>query len=148
MVLLVVSGCTPRLTPLYRDYDVVSDTVDSVDTPDAELIQRIERSLEAASWKLVDGATDNVVATAPRTFRRWFIYDVEVEMEILPMGGEYVRMLINPYRVFFTGKRRQIPYLRRSLARSAFRDLNKAFEAEGLVLVGTAQSRDKEARGD
>lgn len=129
---------------MYRDYDVTS----GADAPDDELRQRIERGLEAASWTLVDGATDNVVATAPRTFRRWFIYDVEVEMEILPMGGDYVRMLINPYRVFFTGKRRQIPYMRRSLARSAFRDLNKAFEEEGLVLVGTAQSRDKEARGD
>jgi hypothetical protein len=143
-VLVVLSGCTPSISPLYRDYEVAH----TPGLPDQEVLERIDRGLQAAGWTVVDGVTDNTVATELRTMRRWFFYDVQVQMEAVPMGGDYVRLLIHPYRELFNGRRRQIPYLRGSLARAVLRDLKPAFEAEGLIYVGTAQSRDRADRGD
>ena len=143
-VLVVASGCTPSISPLYRDYEVT----DAPSLPDREVLARIDRGLQRAGWTVVEGATDNMVATEMRTMRRWFFYDVRVQMEAVPMGGDYVRLLIHPYRELFNGRRRQIPYLRGSLARAVLRDLKPAFEAEGLIYVGTAQSRDRAERGD
>ncbi len=137
LALLLASGCAPKLTPLYRDF--------SDKTADAEIYARIERALEAAEWTVVDGVTNNVVATAPRTFRSWGVYSVEVELEIAPLAGDYVRVLVHPYRLFFQGTRRKVPYLRKSLAHSAMKELTAAFEAEGLTAAGTAEERDEQA---
>lgn len=144
VLLLTAAGCTPSISPLYRDYQVTN----APSLPDHEVLERIDRGLQNAGWTVVEGATDNVVATELRTMRRWFFYDVRVKMEAVPMGGDYVRLLIHPYRELFTGRQRQIPYLRGSLARAVLRDLKPAFEAEGLIYAGTAQSRDRAERGD
>ncbi len=137
----LLSGCSPRLSPLYRDYELKPQPGVS----DSEVLTRIDRGLLASGWHPIDGPTDNVLATEPRQFREWGIYRIEVDLEVAPVGGDYVRMLIHPYRVFFTGKRSKIPYLRGSLARSVLRDLQVSFEEEGLTSIGTAESRNKAA---
>jgi len=53
-------------------------------------------------------------------------------------------MFVHPYRVYVTGAKRKIPYLRGSLARSVMQDLHASFDAYGLEYIGTAQSRDKQ----
>ncbi len=136
MMGFVLAGCSPRLSPLYRDYEVTANT-------DEDVFVRIERGLEDAGWTLTEAVTDNVIATEFRTFRRWGIYSIEVELEVAPVGGEYVRLLVHPYRQYFTGSRSKIPYLRGSLARSVLKQLHESFENEGLTFIGTLQSRDK-----
>jgi len=176
-ILLVASflaGCSPTLSPLYRDYEVrepglaavdegsvdVGDAnasnasnASNVDTvpadesfvDDAELLDRIRLGLENAGWTVIDSITDNVVTAESRQFREWGIYSIEVELEVAPVGGDYVRLMIHPFRKFFTGKRRKIGYLRGSLARVVLKDLHASFEEEGLHNIGFMQSRDREA---
>ncbi|NQV71591.1 hypothetical protein HQ496_00610 [bacterium] len=132
-------GCSPRLSPLYRDYEVTVEEGLS----DELVFERIDRGLKAAGWSPIEGITANVLATESRQFREWGLYSIEVELEVAPVSGDYVRLLIHPYRVYFTGKRSKIPYLRGSLARSVLKDLHDEFDKEGLTFIGTAQSRDK-----
>lgn len=136
-----LSGCSPRLSPLYRDFEV--KPLAGVSNDDVFL--RMNRGLLAAGWSPSDGPTENVLATEPRQFRQWGVYGIEVDLELAPVAGEYVRVLIHPYRVYFTGKRSKIPYLRGSLARSILSEIQETFEAEGLTFIGTAESRNKAA---
>lgn len=155
--LVLLSGCSPKLSPLYRDYEVMHDPVGSEAMPagsDAEspapaedraaTFQDIRAGLEASGWTVIDGVTDNVLATEPRKFREWGVYSIEVDLEVAPVGGNYVRLLVHPYRIYFTGAKRKIPYLRGSLARSVLKDLHGAFEEQGLHHIGTAQMRDRQ----
>jgi len=135
------AGCSPRLSPLYRDYEVTAEKGLS----DADVFQRIETALISSGWEPIDGVSTNVMATESRQFREWGVYKIVVDLEVAPVGGDYVRLLIHPYRVYFTGKKSKIPYLRGSLARSVLKELTASFEAEGLTFIGTAQSRNKAA---
>ena len=155
--LVLFSGCSPKLSPLYRDYEVVHDSTETMAMPagsDAETsgpmedrsatFQDIRAGLEAAGWTVTEGVTDNVLATEPRKFREWGVYSIEVDLEVAPVGGNYVRLLVHPYRIYFTGAKRKIPYLRGTLARSVLKDLHAAFEEQGLHHIGTAQMRDRQ----
>lgn len=151
-LLILVSGCSPRLSPLYRDYEVKADEaqaeVEAATMPDddhAEVMERIKAGLNASGWTVADAVTSNVIAAEPRKFREWGFYSIEVDLEVAPVGGNYVRLFIHPYRIYFTGAKRKIPYLRGSLARSVLKDLHEAFEAQGLEHIGTAQTRDRRA---
>ena len=142
--LFLLSGCSPRLTPLYRDYEVVMEAAAEQESEDrADVTGRIRSALQAAGWQLQAPVTPNVVATAPRSFRQWGLYAVTVELEVAPLYGNHVRLFVHPYRTYITGAKRKIPYLRGSLARSVLKDLHAALEAEGLDHIGTAQSRDR-----
>jgi hypothetical protein len=134
-------GCTPRLSPLYRDFSLGGSGTGSAATQD-----RIVSALEKAGWTVIEGVTANVVATQPRKFRSWGIYSMEVELEVARVGNGHVRVFIHPYRHYFTGSRGKQPYLRSGLAKSVMKTLQDPFAAEGLTFVGTAQSRDKAHR--
>lgn len=137
--MVVAASCAPAISPLYRDY-----AYDNEQEPVASLeFSGLREALETAGWTVVPGPSDNVLATEPRTFRRWGIYRIEVELEVAPVSGPYVRVLIHPYRRFFTGGRSKIPYLRKGLARAVLEPLTESLDAEGLVYAGTAQQRDR-----
>lgn len=141
VLMTVLAGCSPRLSPLYRDYEVTAES----NLENGAVFERIDRGLRAAGWVPAKGITDNILATETRQFREWGLYKIVVDLEIAPVSGDYVRLLVHPYRVYFTGKKSKIPYLRGSLARSVFASLHDEFEKEGLTFIGTAQSRDKAA---
>lgn len=156
-ILLLISGCSPRLSPLYRDYEVKADDAqaeaeaEAASMPDdhADVMDRIRAGLDAAGWNVSEAVTPNVIAADSRKFREWGIYSIEVDLEVAPVGGNYVRLFVHPYRIYFTGAKRKIPYLRGSLARSVLKDLHEAFAEQGLEHIGTAQTRDRRAlRGD
>lgn len=146
--LILLSGCSPRLSPLYRDYEVQAgahaDTEEPVDDH-AAAMERILAGLLEAGWDIGESVTPNVVAAESRKFREWGVYSIEVELEVAPVGGNYVRLFVHPYRIYFTGAKRKIPYLRGSLARSVLKDLHAAFKEQGLEHIGTAQTRDRAA---
>ena len=143
VLVLFLSGCSPKLSPLYRDYAV--NPVEEGTSNGESIFERMEKGLESAGWTPIEGVTPNVLATEMRRFREWGLYSVEVELEVAPIGGDYVRLLIHPYRIYFTGAKSKVPYLRGSLARSVLKDLHAAFDEQGLTFIGTAQSRDREA---
>ena len=145
LMVLLLSGCSPRLSPLYRDYEVTATAPAGADEDRAVILDTIREGLIDAGWTPRDGVTDNVVATESRAFRQWGLYAIEVELEVAPVGGDYVRLLVHPYRIYFTGAKRKIPYLRASLARPVLKDLHAAMEERGLKHIGTAQTRDGQA---
>lgn len=137
-VLLVVAGCAPSISPLYRDYDVGSNGND--------VRERIHDALAATRWDVVETDTPHVISTDTVTIRRWGLYSVEVALEVAPIGDNYVRVFIHPYRHYFTGTRRKMPYFKKRLRRTILPKLQEAFEAQGLIAIGSSRERDKKSR--
>lgn len=134
---LLLAGCAPSLSPLYRDFETT--------TIAPPLPARIGAALEAAGWQTRAGDAPNVVATETRRLGNWGLYAVEVYLEAVPVGSDHVRLYFHPYRHFFTGGRSKIPYLNGRLRRALLADLDAAFADEGLLLIGTSVERDREA---
>ncbi|GMQ81848.1 MAG: hypothetical protein BMS9Abin05_1285 [Rhodothermia bacterium] len=144
IVLLIATasiGCSPRLSPLYRDFSITE-----IAGNDRDIYERLTLALEEAGWSVIDGVTPNIVATEGRDFNSWGIYTMEVELEASPVGKGYVRLFIHPYRRYFTGSRGKMPYLKRGLAKAVMSTLETPFEAYGLKFAGTAESRDRAYR--
>ncbi len=136
-VLLFV-GCSPSLAPLYRDYEV------STSPNEHQLDTRISSALDRAGWTVVSSDTPQAISTEERTLSTWGLYRVTASLEVVPLGENHVRVLIHPYRKFFTGSKSKIPYLSRNLKRNLIPDLRQAFTEQGLVAVGTPMERDRQ----
>lgn len=145
--MLVVGGCTPSLAPLYGDFRYVApdsaEEAAGADRPPTELlVEEIREGVLEAGWTLAESPAPNVIATEPKTVSRWGLYRVEVYIEVSPISGHYVRVLVHPYRVYFTGHRSKMPFLKGSIRRAVFPDLRRAFEPRGIIDVGNARERD------
>ncbi len=127
LLALACAGCTPRLAPLYQDFAA----------PPADSLWRVPvaRALESEGWTLASHPAPGVVATAPRRMREWLVYDVYLSVEVMPLGGDYVRVLFHPYRKYLTGGRGKIPYLPSGLRREAVPAVVAALEKAGLAPV-------------
>lgn len=134
--ILSLGACSPGSTPLYRDYSAPPVTPE-------ELQQRILTALDEAGWKIDSVRTDGVVTTQRRTVSRFLLYHVDVRLDVLPLDGRYVRVLLFPYRYFITGNRSMIAFMRPGIERSVLPSLSSAFRRQGLVLVGTPIDRDR-----
>ena len=132
-----VTACAPSLSPLYRDY--------AVQQAEVPVPERIETALIEAGWQVTPSSAPNALATDERKVRSWGLYSVVVSLEVVPVGEDYVRLYVHPYRKYFTGNRSKIPYLKKSLQRALLRDLNQAFHDEGLQAIGTGIDRDRQA---
>lgn len=127
LLLLLLAGCTPRLAPLYQDYSTASS--------DSATVEAAARALESAGWTLNPAPAPNALATMPRRMQEWGLYRVYLQVEVLPLGGPYVRVLFHPYRQYVTGGRGKIPYLPSGVRRAALPPLREALEAEGFKVV-------------
>ncbi len=138
VLLLTVTAisCSPALHPLYRDYE--HDGL-----ADSSLLHQIEEALKETGWELTSPPSPNAVATAEREIRDWLLYKVVVQVEAVPLGTRHVRLLVHPYRIYITGSRSKIPFLKRGIRQRVVRDIDKAFQARNLTLVGTDMSRDE-----
>ena len=132
------TGCAPSISPLYRDYNVQSNGQD--------VRHRIREAIAQTRWQVVETDTPHVIATDTVTIRRWGLYSIEVALEVAPVGDDYVRVFVHPYRHYFTGTRRKMPYFKRRLRRTILPELQEAFEAQGLIAIGSSQERDKKSR--
>ena len=140
LMLLCLSACSPSLSPLYRDYTFAQEESEAASATEL----RIQDALASSGWEPVDATTRNTVATKERTLRNWGLYRVVVELEVVPLGPEHVRVYFHPYRRYLFGGRGKIPYLTRSLQRSLLPELNEALEEEGLQVIGTPVKRDRD----
>lgn len=130
------TGCSPSISPLYRDYEVQPSH------PPVE--QRIAAALAVAGWSLAPEGPGGALRTEPQTFGNWGLYKLEAALEVTPLGRDHVRVFIHPYRTYVTGGRSKIPYLPKRLRKNLLTRLNEAFEEEGLAVVGTPFERDEE----
>lgn len=139
-LLLSLAGCAPSLTPLYSDYDVQAP---SGQLADDALRARIQTALDAAGWTLAAMPAPNAIATEAQTVSQWGLYKITARLEVVPFTGDHVRVFVHPYRAYVTGGRSKIPYLSSRLRRTILNDLNEAFAAQGLVVLGTPEERDE-----
>lgn len=160
LALAFLTGCSPSLAPLYVDFDAgkavrnasnADDTsgvlgADAMPQPtraSLDIDARIRRAVQNAGWEVTNSVAENVVATEPRLVNRWGLYYTEVSIEVSRVNDTFVRVLVHPYRVYFTGHRSKMPFLKRSIRRAVFTDLEESFDAEGIVAIGNAVERDK-----
>lgn len=155
-------GCSPKLSPLYRDYAVpeadttaaaeasaeVAPAIGVQNTPastDPETLAKIRRALEADGWTLDEDDGVALVTTEPRRISEWGLYHVAASLEVVPLGQDYVRVLVHPFRVYITGGRTKIPFLQKRMRRVVMPSVTDALAAEGLAPAGTAKERDEDA---
>lgn len=135
---LLLSACSPSLSPLYRDYQVPSDEGTPIE-------QRVTSALAEAGWDTVGVNIPNAITTEEKTLSNWGIYKVTATLEVTPLGQDHVRVYVHPYRHYITGGKGKIPYLTPSLRSKFLTSLNQAFRAQGLAAVGTPIERDEES---
>ena len=107
LVLCSLAACSPSLSPLYRDYTLTQE--DSGPEDDLVAEPRIRDALQASGWDPAESAAPNAVSTEERTLRNWGLYRVVVELEVVPLGPEHVRVYFHPYRRYLFGGRGKNP---------------------------------------
>jgi len=126
---LVLSAlrCSPTLHPLYLDYQHNEHVIIPRD--------QIELALQEAGWTVTVSPSDNSVTTANREIRNWLFYKVVVYVETIPISQRHVRLLVHPYRVYITGSRSKIPFLKSGIRRSVTKEITQVFQSYGLTAV-------------
>ncbi len=128
IAVLWLNGCSPRVSLLYVDYEVGGDP--------ATATARVTEGFQEAGWLLTDPETPNSVRTDTRTFDRRILYKTIAYLEAVPIGDEYVRVFIHPFRHPFVGARNKLPYMPNTLRRAVFRPLGEALEAREIYQRG------------
>jgi hypothetical protein len=145
---LLLAGCAPKLSPLYRDYAVAPSSAaetQSATSTDAATLDRIRAALVADGWALAEQPGAALVRTEQRRISEWGLYRVDASLEVVPLGDDYVRVMVHPYRNYITGGRTKIPFLQKRMRRVVMPSVTEALEAQGLALAGTSEERDEEA---
>ena len=135
VILFMLPGCAPSLSPLYRDFDTGRSDSTAVDS-------RIVAALQGAGWDTVATEIPNAIATQEKVLSNWGLYKVTASLEITPLGPDHVRVFIHPYRKYVIGGKGKIPFLTRRIRSQFLPELNDSFEDHGFVLVGTPFERD------
>jgi len=123
-LLFLSAGCSPSISPLFRDFEVGSGGQDAV-----------QEALEAAGWSLDRESDRRYMTTLPRRFNNRGLMFSEVKLEVVPMAGEHVRVFFHAERVYFFGHRGDLPYLSSGLRDSIVPVLAEAFSERGMKLV-------------
>jgi len=134
--LIIMSGCSPSLSPLYRDYEI--------SPADTSVRDRVTTALLDAGWDTLGTQVPNTVATKAKTLSRWGLYRVTASLEVTPLGQDHIRVFVHPYRRYITGGRGKIPYLTPAIRSKFLPELNIALQEQGLVVLGTPVERDDE----
>ncbi len=162
VALLLLAACAPSLTPLYRDYDIVSlDTSRAVSLADpaerpetlsaspsdeevapAAVRQRIVAALHEAGWDTTSTSLPHAVATRERILQRWGLYRIVAYLEVAPLGRGHVRIYAHPFRKYIFGKTSKIQYLTRPIRSRFLPEIDETFAKHGLQPVGTPFERD------
>jgi hypothetical protein len=121
-----LSGCSPSISPLFRDFEASS--VGTGQDP-------IREALESAGWSISQDTTDTYLRTMPRRFNNRGFVASEVYLEVVPMARQHFRIFIYAERLYFFGHRGRIPYLPASLRDAVVPPLAAAFAMHGMNLV-------------
>jgi hypothetical protein len=140
LAILVIAGCAPSVTPLYRDFVVPAAPADS-----AGVLDLVREALVEAGWTPAPSVSPVAVSTDVRTVSDIGLYRTEVSLEAVPLGGRHVRVFFHPYRRYLTGGRSKVPYLGSGLRRRLLPPLAAALERRGLAAAGAPRDRDREA---
>ncbi|MDZ4698602.1 MAG: hypothetical protein SH809_02750 [Rhodothermales bacterium] len=131
LAMIGLAGCSPRVSLLYVDYEVEGDPATTAD--------RVAEGFQEAGWELAPPEVPNAVRTTSRTFDRRILYKTIAYLEAVPIGDEYVRVFIHPFRHPFVGARNKLPYMPNTLRRAVFRPLGEALETREIFQRGAAR---------
>jgi hypothetical protein len=152
-------GCAPSVSPLYRDYDVVTppdagtesasigrnaETTSGAKLAGQDVYARIRVALADAGWVERPPVAPNAISTEPRQLSNWGLYRVLVSLDVVPVGDRHVRVFFHPVRRYFTGSRSKIFHLDGAMQRALLTELNATFEVQGLYPIGTPRERDED----
>lgn len=139
---LAMVGCSPSLSPLYRDYQVPADS-----SYTAADMSRLRSALQEAGWTVKKGDKSNVLRTQSRVVDNWLLYKIEVSLETIPINEKHVRLFIHPRRRYITGGQTKISFLKEGLREELVPPLTDALEAHGFEIANTSSSRDRQLGG-
>ena len=135
---MLATGCAPRLSPPYRDYEVRSSPTD--------LSATLREAAEAAGWETVPSLDPAVVTTAPRQVATGLASRTTAFVEMTPVGRGHVRIAIRAEkRSTIFGGRSKVYALDRGLRDAVLGELTDALRDRGLVPLGTPRDRDEDA---
>ena len=138
LVLACAAGCAPRLSPPYRDYEVR--------TPPSDLTAALTQAATSAGWRVVAGREPAIVTTAPRRVATGLASRTEAFVELVPLSGGFVRVMIRAEkRSTIFGGRSKVYALDSGLRDAVLSDLTDALRQRGLVPLGTPRDRDEDA---
>ena len=144
--LVLLAGCAPSVTPLYRDYAAPMAAPPTTATADARSLDRLREALVEAGWTVLPASdAPAVVSTAPRGFGDWGLYRVEAHLDVVPVGDRHVRVLVHPVRRYVTGSASKIGFLTRGLRGRVLGTLDAALSRRGLRPLSAPIERDTEA---
>lgn len=138
VLICVASGCTPKITALYRDFEHPTDPADR-----EAVLRESTLALEAAGWPIAPSPQEGTLRTERKTVQHRLIYRVQAWVEVIPVGERHVRVLLHPYRVYPFGFETKMGYMTGALERRLVAPLREAFEERGLEYQGTARLRDR-----
>lgn len=142
--LVTLSACAPRLTPPYRDFEVRARPTATAAEGDTSLTARLRASVVEAGWTPAPSDDPAVVATVPREIATGFFSRTTASVELVPLGGGFVRVWVRGESRSFLGGRTKAFALTPTLRERIFEPLGAALEARGLVALGTPRDRDEE----
>ena len=128
LAVLLLAGCTPNLSLLYVDYEIGGDA--------STVEARVAEAFEEAGWEVVEAEAPDAVQTGTRTFQRRILYKTIAYMEAIPIGDDFLRVFIHPFRHPFIGGRNKIPYLSSPLKRQIYPGLTEALEKREVYIHG------------
>ena len=135
-MMVFVAGCRPSLAPMFKDYEIADE-----EEANEDVQQRVISALEEVGWvPAEESILPSVVLTEERILNRRGIYKNTAVLEVLPVGDNYIRVLIHPYRDHLIGNRTKLPYLPANIERQIIPDLTASLESYGLHLPGRVPS--------
>ena len=143
LVLLTLTGCTPSITPLYRDFEPQERSL--VAARDSIRLD-VQEALTASGWALAAPSVEGFITTEERILGERLLYQVVASLDVAFVGDRAIRVYVQPYRRYVTGGRSKLGFLSGSVEREILSELRDALKDKGIVALGTARERDEEAR--
>lgn len=135
---VALSGCAPRLVPPFADFASPSGAL----APSNDVL---EAALAEAGWSLAPSASPPVISSAPRPIGSGLFSQTTAALDLLPLSGGTVRVLVRAERRSVLGGRTKIFALTPALQEAMLGSIRDALRSRGLVPLVEARRRDEEA---
>lgn len=137
---LAAAGCSPRLSPPYRDFEVRDGSA----AGDTSLSVRLSAAAVEAGWALAPSPTPSVVATEARRVATGVFSRTTASVELVPLHGRFVRVWVRGESHSALGGRTKVFALTPTLRARVLGPLSEALASRGLVALDTPRDRDEE----